>query len=427
MSRRRTSVALTAWVALLAVAVVWGHELLPGGRLNVMAPPFQGLYRLLLLPLLPAVAYAVVIVLAWPLVAPRLGWPTLLLTSWLLTAGWAVLLSASEGTRRLWSPITRPHEYVAALPAVGNHPLGWLSGFTENFGQHPLHVRGHPPLFVLTLWAWDQLGPTREPWAATLVIAVGASITAAVAICVRELACEQTARAALPFLVLAPTAVTVATSADAFFGGVGAWGVALLTLGVARRSLPAAFIAGVLLGALPFLSYGLLPFGAVPLVVVLLVHRGNARLVPGRAVATAMAVLVGLAVVPMLMTAGGFWWPDGVAATHRAWVAGRGDERPYAYSFVADLALLAVLVGPATAVAATRTRRGPAAALATAAGVGVLLLAVSGVTRLEVERIWLPFAPWLLVLCSALRGDRRWLALNATTAVAWQALVYDVW
>jgi hypothetical protein len=67
--------------------------------------------------------------------------------------------------------------------------------------------------------------------------------------------------------------------------------------------------------------------------------------------------------------------------------------------------------------------------LASAALVGVLALALSGVTRLEVERIWLPFAPWLVTLCAALprQERRRWLAVNAVCALAFQAFVLDVW
>ncbi len=56
--------------------------------------------------------------------------------------------------------------------------------------------------------------------------------------------------------------------------------------------------------------------------------------------------------------------------------------------------------------------------LAGVALVGVLALALSGVTRLEVERIWLPFARWTVTLCAGLPSSRqrRWLALNASTA-----------
>ncbi len=90
---------------------------------------------------------------------------------------------------------------------------------------------------------------------------------------------------------------------------------------------------------------------------------------------------------------------------------------------------MAVLVGPATAMAATARRPRVPALLAAAALVGVLALAFSGVTRLEVERIWLPYAPWIVTLCAGLPRDsqRVWLAANAICALAFQAFVLDVW
>jgi hypothetical protein len=141
-----------------------------------------------------------------------------------------------------------------------------------------------------------------------------------------------------------------------------------------------------------------------------------------------VAFVAGLIVVPALLTAGGFWWFDGAAATHRAWQLGKGDDRPYLYSFLADFAILAVLVGPATAVAAARRPRMVPGTLAAASLISLFALAVAGITRLEVERIWLPFAPWLVVVTSALPARcRGWLLTNAACAVVFQTLVYDVW
>ena len=190
-------------------------------------------------------------------------------------------------------------------------------------------------------------------------------------------------------------------------------------------------MAGLLVGALPYLSYGLLPFGAVLVAVGWLAVRRHGW-PPGRSSAhrplLGVAFLAGLALVPGLLTAGGFWWFDGAAATHRAWQLGRGDDRPYLYSFLADFAILAVLVGPATGVAATRRLGVVPATLAAASLLALLILAIAGITRLEVERIWLPFAPWLLVLTAALPArSRGWLLANAACALAFQMLVYDVW
>jgi hypothetical protein len=178
----------------------------------------------------------------------------------------------------------------------------------------------------------------------------------------------------------------------------------------------------------PYLSYGLLPFGAVLVAVAGLALRRERRPTARARAAMATALVAGLLVVPVAMTAAGFWWFDGVEATHRAWSLGKGDDRPYLYSFLADFAVLAVLTGPATAVAAARRPRGATVVLAAATLVALLVLAASGVTRLEVERIWLPYAPWLVVLTATLRGRvRAWLALNAAVALAFQVLVRGGW
>ena len=116
-----------------------------------------------------------------------------------------------------------------------------------------------------------------------------------------------------------------------------------------------------------------------------------------------------------------------MTATHAAWAAGVGPIRPYGYFLLADLALLGVLVGPAGAAGLARLgdrRLWPV--------VGAVLLAVAvsdlgGFERGEVERIWLPFAPWLLISAAALPTPRRWLAAQAAVALAVQLVVLSLW
>jgi hypothetical protein len=66
----------------------------------------------------------------------------------------------------------------------------------------------------------------------------------------------------------------------------------------------------------------------------------------------------------------------------------------------------------------------PLAALA-----AVLLADLSGLSKAEVERIWLPFAVWLPAGAALLpAGDRRgWLAVQATTALLINHLLLTVW
>jgi len=424
-------VALAAWLMLLAVAVVWGHALLPAGTLNVHAPPFQGHYRFLPRAVVPGVLLAALGVVFLPWAAQRLPWRALPVTGAVAAAAWAVGLAVWDGHQSLGGPLGRVHEYLPAVPAVGDDPAGFLAGFADAVAHRelPVHVNGHPPLMVLVFWALDRLGATGPGWAGALVIAVGSSAVAAVLVTVRALGDEAAARRALPFLVLAPFAVTVATSADAFFLGVGAWAAAALAVALRRGSWVLLAAAGLLAGALPFLSYGLLPYGAVLLAVGWLgLHRHGLPGGRGGAVGPALAFAAGLAVVPVALMASGFSWLDGVHATHRAWELGKGDDRPYLYSLVADVAVLGVLVGPATAASLTRRPGRVPSVLAASSALGLLLLAVSGVTRLEIERIWLPFAPWLVLLTAGIpaRG-RGWLAVNAACALTFQLLVLDVW
>jgi hypothetical protein len=50
---------------------------------------------------------------------------------------------------------------------------------------------------------------------------------------------------------------------------------------------------------------------------------------------------------------------------------------------------------------------------------------LSQLARGEVERIWLPFVPWLAL---AAPGDRRgWLAVQVAVALALQSLLVSPW
>lgn len=462
--------SLAGWAGLIVVAFGVGAVLRGAGALPVDAfPPLHAHARLLMGPLSPAAAAALVAVAVLPVAARRLPWRPLLAVAWLGSAGWAVVLALPDGVAR---PLTAPTEYLAGLPAMGDDPLGWLRGFTGALQAYPTHVKGHPPLPMLILWTTQWTGLGGADRAAALVIAAGGSAAAAIAVTVRVLAGEDVARRAVPFLVLAPTAVWVATSMDALFLGVAAWGVASVAVGAAKpgplppgrssstvagrgrragppgwAALASSFAGGVLLGSLPYLSYGLIPIFALPLAVLILTR-------PSRSVL--MALAVGCLVVPAAFTIAGFSWWDGAVGTHAAWAAGAGSRRPYAYFLIGDLAVLALLIGPVAAQAlpyalsraATHVRALPprpqqgdgpphgsglpdGAALGWLAGAalaGVIALDLSGVTRGEVERIWLPYAAWMTVATAVHRAPvRTLLSTQAATALLIQALVRAPW
>jgi hypothetical protein len=158
------------------------------------------------------------------------------------------------------------------------------------------------------------------------------------------------------------------------------------------------------------------------------VHRHRLRTLVGAA--------LGGAIVLLGFLASGFWWFDGLLATRERYFAGVGGRRPYLVFLVADLAILAVVLGPAIAVALGRLRDRAAWLLVGGAAAAVAVAAVSGMAKGEVERIWLPFTPWLLVAGLALFAGaeprarwraRGWLGAQVATAIIIQTLVNSPW
>jgi hypothetical protein len=423
-SRARSGrIAVAVWALLIAGAFIVGDVLRRAGLATEdNLPPLHAEPRLLTWQLLLPACVAAVLVAVLPSVAQHLSWRRLLLVSWIAAVAWTVVLALSDGLDALHRPLDAPTEYPAGLDSVRADPLGWLSSFTENLHGYTTHVRGHPPLPMLVLWALEEIGLRGTGWSAALIVLAGTSAILAIAITIRCVADETTARRALPFLALAPLTLWIATSMDAFFLGVGAWATALIAIAAKRGSLLAVAGGGLLLGTLPYLSYGLLPLFALPLAVVILT-RPNLRLLA--------VLLCCAAVVPLAFTLGGFWWPDGVAATHETYLISRGSaQRSYAYFVFANLAVLGLLIGPATAYAlpSTLANRRPLAWLVGAALVGVLALDVSGVTRGEVERIFVPFAAWIVIAAAQHKPPARaWLSAQAVLTLAVQALVLSPW
>jgi hypothetical protein len=207
-------------------------------------------------------------------------------------------------------------------------------------------------------------------------------------------------------------------ASDAKGGVASAGGTAPNTRSV-LRSGAIAFTSGLMLGALPYLSYGLLSIFALPLAVLI-------RTRPRRAVL--IALLTGCLVIPTAFTLAGFNWWDGMQETHAAWAAGAGSRRPYAYFLIGDLAVLALITGPATAYA-VKYLKGNLRTLIIAAAIGVIALDISGVTRGEVERIWLPYAAWMTATAAATPATkhRKLLIAQALTALIIEAVVSSPW
>jgi len=124
-------------------------------------------------------------------------------------------------------------------------------------------------------------------------------------------------------------------------------------------------------------------------------------------------------------------------ATRAQWAAGAGPHRPYAYFLAGDLAVLALIIGPVAVQALPYVRRqatprspnGRLGILLAAALIGILALDVSGVTRGEVERIWLPYAAWMTAGVAVYRvpARRMLIAQALTAALLIQGLVRSPW
>ncbi len=413
--------AIAAWTALVAVAFVWGMALGAERSIGLEAPPLYGVFELnVRAEALIAVAFGAALVYAAPLAARTLSWSRLLWAGMVGAGVWALALALAGGGAAIASPLESPASYLHDVPAVTSAG-DFLTHFTERIDSYAVHVRSHPPGMVLALAGLESVGLGGAGPEAALVIAGGAATVPAALVALRDVAGEERARRAAPYLVLAPAALWIATTADALFAGIAAWAIALLVLATGRVGTRAAATAaggGLLFGVALMLSYGVLALVAVPLAVAW-ARRRMMPLVVGALAATAV---IGT------FAALGFWWLDGLQATREQYEQSIARIRPYEYFLLANLAAFAVALGPATAAGLAKLR-GPAWLLAGGALAAVAAANLSGLSKAEVERIWLPFMPWvMLATCGLPRAQARWwLAAQAALALTVQLGVRMPW
>ncbi len=392
-------------------------------------PPLHGLWRPNLFGpgTVPAVLLAL---LGWRYAADlsaRLTWRRLLVASYAGSLAWLLSLALVDGSRGLSRSLGNPYEYLRTAREVGSvHTL--LETYVDRIpyaadDNWPTHVAGHPPGTLLFFVGLVKVGLGGDLAAGVVVTVLAATTAVAVLVTLRALDAEEVARRAAPFLVLTPGAVFMAVSADALIAAVMAWGLACLAL--ATRRLWWAVPAGLLLGYGVLTSYGMPLMGLVALAV--LVAARSWRPLPV-AVGAALAVVLGFA-------AAGFAWWDAYPVLRDRYHDGIAQDRPQSYWWYGDLACLVVSAGPlllpGLAVAATRvarTARVPQL-LVGAAVVVVAIADASGMSKAEVERIWLPFIPWLTVSFALLPERwRRWgLAAQVVAALLVQHLFYTAW
>ena len=450
-ARRGLVAALVLMAAAMVVPAVTGWNV----RVNSF-PPLHAAWDPRVGPgTLPALVLAALA--GWQAVrlAERLRWRTLFLVGFLAGLGWLLALALVDGPDGIGHVLDTDYEYLQTARATDDLPATlreYVSRIRYDAAPDnwPVHVAGHPPgaLTFFVLLVRIGLG---SGLAAGLVVTVLAATTAvAVLVTVRVLGAEDAARRAAPFVVLAPAAIWQAVSADAMFAAVAAWGLAALAMAAtaardagrrddrpagAEHDVPARWraagwsvAAGLLLGCCVMLSYGL-PLLAVLAVAVLWLGGSWRPLVPA---ATAALAVVG--VFALL----GFSYPDALAALHDRYFEGVGGRRPASYWLWAGPAALLFATGPLLGAglgqlgARWRGRTRPVrvvTVLAGAAAASVLLADASQMSKAEVERIWLPFVPWLLLSCALLpeRWRRGGLVLQLGFALVVQHLLATGW
>ncbi|MEU7402773.1 MULTISPECIES: hypothetical protein [Streptomyces] len=434
--------AAAAAVLLVVAAIVVGRTVYTYDDLIVGWPPLLGRWDPHPGPGTPAaVAVAVAVVVYGPSVAARLPWRALPPAAWGTAMAWTWSLALIDGWERgIAGRLTTSQEYLSVIDRWHDIPAT-LRDFNGHILLHspdnwPAHVAGHPPASTLTYVLLDRIGLGGGGWAGALTITVGATGCAAVLVAVRALSGEGLARRAAPFLALAPAAVWMGTSADGYFAAVAAWAVALLALAVTRRSPGWAAGSGLLFGLTCYLSYGLTLFAVIAAAVLVLGRRGVRErpvlLVP---------LLAGAAVVPVAFTAVGFDWWEAYRLLVERYYEGAAGVRPYAYWVWANLACTVLITGLATVAGLRRAggvlvrrRAGGVRAeevrlafLVAAALLALLAADLSGMSKAETERIWLPFALWLLPACAFLTRPRGWLAAQAVLALLLNHLLATGW
>lgn len=387
---------------------------------------------------IPAIAIGLGTTLWGPAVAQRLPWRAVPLVTWATACAWAFALAMVDG----WSlgfarRLETSNEYLRQVPSVTDIPYALRSFSSRILDFQPdswiTHVSGHPPGALLTFVWLDRIGLSGGAWAGLLCLLVGSSASAAIVVALRALSGAEIARSAAPFVAVAPTAIWIAVSADGYFAGVAAWGLALLALavrGTTRLSLLAGAGAGLLLGWGIFLNYGL-GLIALPAVAVLIaakdVRSALRALVP--------AVVAALAVVGVFALAG-FWWFDGYVLVQERYWQGIAKNRPFQYWAWANFASVVCAVGLGTVAGVSRAfdlklvkGRSGVHLLILGALLATVCADLSMLSKAEVERIWLPYTIWLTAAGALLppRSRRWWLGLNVIGALALNHLILTNW
>lgn len=385
--------------------------------------------------------------------APALRWRTLLLVAYAGGLAWMVSLATVDGWDGIGQVLEHPYEYLRTARATDDVPA-MLQEYVSRISYDaeprnwPVHLAGHPPGAVLVYIGLVRMGLGGGLAAGLVTTAIAASTALAVMTTLRTLGAEAQARRAAPYLVLGTAAVWQCVSGDAMFAAVGAWGLAALAAAAVSatrgRMLAWCVVAGLLLGYVVMMSYGLPLLGILALAVLWLGQgrRSDTTARPWTVVLPVTATVSALVV--LAFAAAGFAYWEALPELHERYWEGVAGRRPPEYWMWGNLAAFAFSAGPMVgagvgalvarrrllrAEATETTGLRTAAVLASAGTLTVLVANLSQMSRAEVERIWLPFVPWVLVAC-ALLPERLWrvgLVVQVVTALLVQHLLVTSW
>lgn len=448
-SGRSPSGGVALWGVIGAIALIATSMLVPvltGWDPRVTFPPLSSVWMPRLSPSLPAAILIGVLGICYgPRIAATVGWHRLLLLTFAVSLVWMLSLALVDGISGVSRVLANKNEYLPTAHQISDFGLA-LRDFVARIPLRSpqnwaVHVAGHPPGALLFFWVLTRVGLGSGLAAGLIVTLLGATIPVGVLATLRVLGAEREARRAAPLLVFTPAAIWICVSADGMFTAVAVWGVYALARAATTRSrghgvaaLTAwSVLAGVLLGYCVMLSYGLPLLGVLALAV--LVAARDWRPLP-------IAAAAALAVV-LLFVAGGFaWWEAYPVLQQRYW-DGDASKRPGGYWVWGNLAAFSISAGPAVGAALaagvwsgvhSAQRRGSPGTrtimlLAAAGWLMVALADISNMSRSEVERIWLPFVPWVTTAL-ALFGprSRHWLlVMHVVFAVTVQSLLWTRW
>ncbi len=430
LARKPIAVTLGVVGAVVVVGALWGWRLeRQRPEIKLGAPPLVGSWDWRpSLAIVPSIVIALLVVLFGPRMAKTLSFRLAVALSALSASAFAFALAASDGLSAVLAPVVHPTEYwdnLDVLPS-GGRMLEWFAArdFLRNYS---VHLKGHPPGFILLLKGLSAVG-LGQPWVAGALSFLGVAMTViGVLVAVRLVVNEGAARRCAPFLVVAPFTMWLGTSADAFFAGVGAIGVACvcisLTARTTRLAYGAAAVAGLVFGLLLFLTYAGATFLLVPAAITIGMWRTPWR----DRVRRALVALAGVLAVVLVFRGFGFWWLDGLRNTNWFYWNGTAAFRPWRYFLLANLGAMCVAIGPAVIAGIVSLRRSPLWFMVGAALACVTTATASQYTKGEVERIWVLFYPWMVPAVAVLPAPRRWLGVQAALVVVLQVWLVSKW